>query len=307
MILINDDFHKIKSKSVYVALGSFDGLHIGHLSLINKSIDLAKKNNGLSMVYTFENHPLTFINKEKAPKLLIDNKNKIKLLENLGIDIACFINFNEHVMKMNPSDFIKKLVEQYNIKGIVVGFNYRFGYKNLGDLELLKKLSEKLDFELYVMEAMLWKYEVISSTRIRQMISNGSVEEANTLLTRPFMLSGKVIHGRKIGRTIGFPTANMEIDRNMIIPKKGVYYTNLECKGKFLKGITSVGNNPTVNGDNITIETYILDFSESIYDNEVKVYFIEYIRDEIKFNSLNDLKNQLEKDKNFAKLRNIKI
>ncbi|MGL5245265.1 MAG: bifunctional riboflavin kinase/FAD synthetase, partial [Sarcina sp.] len=278
MVLINDNFHKIKYKPVYVALGSFDGLHMGHLTLINKSIELAKKNNGLSMVYTFENHPLTFINKEKAPKLLIDNKTKIKLLQNMGINIACFINFNENMMKMEPTCFIEMLIKQYNVKGVIVGFNYRFGYKNLGDLTLLKELSKKLNFELYIMEAMVWNEKVISSTRIRKLISDGSILEANTLLTRPFMLSGEVIHGRKIGRTIGFPTANIDFDKNLIIPCKGVYYTNIEYKGNFYKGITSVGNNPTVSGNNITIETYILDFSGDIYGDEIKVYFIEYMR-----------------------------
>lgn len=141
MLIYEDNFKTTLKEKTYIALGSFDGLHVGHMSLINKTIELAKENNAKSMVFTFKNHPLTIINKDMAPKLIIDNKVKSELLEKCGIDIVNYVNFDNEFMKISPEDFIKNMVECYNAKGIIVGFNYRFGYKNLGDIELLKKLK----------------------------------------------------------------------------------------------------------------------------------------------------------------------
>ena len=210
-------------------------------------------------------------------------------------------------MKLSPEAFIENLVHEFNIKGIVFGFNYRFGYKNKGDLELLKTLSKKFDFELYIKEAYTIENEIVSSTRIRELISLGEIKKANEMLGREYVLRGEVVGGRRLGRTIGFPTANLKPLTNILIPKIGVYYTNVEVEGKIYKGITSVGNNPKVNGKNITIETNILDFNKDIYNNNIKVYFLDRIRDEKKFSSLDELKIQLEKDKKFAKNQSEKI
>lgn len=307
MILINDGYEKKFTKPNYVALGSFDGIHQGHLKLINKAIEISKENNGLSMVYTFTNHPLTVINKEKAPKLIMDSKTKLEILDKLGIDMVCLVDFNQQFMHIEPEEFINILVERYNAKGIIVGFNYRFGHQNRGDIKLLQELSERLNFDLHVVSPYKSANEVVSSTKIRMSITEGNVQEATELLNRPFLLRGEVIDGKKLGRTIGFPTANLKINEDMVLPKIGVYYTNVEYFGEIYKGITSVGLNPTVCGKNITVETYILNFDKNIYGDELKVYFIERIRNEEKFNSLDALKNQLYKDKEFAKKRKIQI
>lgn len=307
MILINDGYEKKFTKPNYVALGSFDGIHQGHLKLINKAIEISKENNGLSMVYTFTNHPLTVINKEKAPKLIMDSKTKLEILDKLGIDMVCLVDFNQEFMHIEPEEFINILVERYNAKGIIVGFNYRFGHQNRGDIKLLQELSERLNFDLHVVSPYKSANEVVSSTKIRMSITEGNVQEATELLNRPFLLRGEVIDGKKLGRTIGFPTANLKINEDMVLPKIGVYYTNVEYFGEIYKGITSVGLNPTVCGKNITVETYILNFDKNIYGDELKVYFIERIRNEEKFNSLDALKNQLYKDKEFAKKRKIQI
>lgn len=307
MILINDGYEKKFTKPNYIALGSFDGLHQGHLKLINKTIELSKENNGLSMVYTFTNHPLTLINKEKAPKLIMDTKTKLDVLDKLGIDMVCLVDFNQEFMRLEPEEFIKILIDKYNAKGIIVGFNYRFGHKNKGDVRLLQELSKKLNFNLHIVSAYKSTNEVVSSTKIRMAITEGNVQEAAELLNRPFLLRGEVVDGKKLGRTIGFPTANLKINEDIILPKIGVYYTNVEYFGKIYKGITSVGLNPTVCGKNITVETYILNFDKNIYGDELKVYFIERIRNEEKFKSLDALKNQLYKDKEFAKKRKIQI
>ena len=284
----------------YVALGSFDGLHSGHLSLVNKIIELANENKGRSIVYTFKNHPRTLIKGATPPKLLMDNESKEEILEALGVDLIYFEEFNEEYMKLTPDGFIKYLCEKFKVKGIVVGFNYRFGYKNIGNIEMLKELSTKYGYELYVMEPCNYENEVISSTRIRDELLNGNVDKAMKMLNRPYIIKGKVVHGKKLGRTIGFPTANLDYSKEALIPRKGVYYTNVQWQGKIYKGITSVGNNPTVNGDKLTIETYILDFNNDLYGHNIKVYFIKKIRDEKKFNSIDDLVIQLKKDKDYA-------
>lgn len=309
MIVLEDSFKVKLEYDTYVALGSFDGLHKGHMSLINKVIELAKKNGKKSMVYTFKNHPLTVINKEIAPKLLMDNETKSEILDALGIDIVNFVPFDNEFMRIQPEDFIHKLISHYNVKGIVVGFNWRFGYKNMGDTELLKKLSKDLGFELYVMESVKYDEEIVSSSNIRNLIVSGNVKDANKLLLRPYLLRGLIVKGKQLGRTIGFPTANLEFDENFVIPGVGVYYTVVELNSKIYRGITSVGYNPTVQtSDNgLTIETYILDFDADIYGKNIKLYFIEKFRDEIKFNSLDELTAQLQADAAYAKKQILEI
>ena len=304
MIIINKDLKDIQNSNNYIALGSFDGLHIGHLSLIYKVVEIAKKNNGKSMVFTFKNHPKTLIYKEHVPKLLMDNDRKVEILTTHKVDIVCFQEFNLEFMKMTPEEFVEFLVFKYNVKGFVVGFNYKFGYKNLGNVELLQKLQNKYGYKLCVMDPCTYKEQVISSTRIRKSLEDGDVLDASKMLSLPYVLSGKVVHGKKLGRTMGFPTANLKYNQNFILPKVGVYYTNIKVNNKIYKGITSVGNNPTVDGENLTIETYILDFNKDIYGEKIDISFIKKIRDMKKFNGVEELKDQLEKDKSFAKNEN---
>ena len=307
MIVIDDIIMDNKDSENYVALGSFDGLHSGHLSLVKKTVQVAKEKNGKSMVFTYKNHPKTLVKPESAPKLIMDLETKLKYLEEENVDIVVLRSFTKEFMSVSAEDFIKLLCVDYNVKGIIVGFNFRFGYKNLGDVKLLEDLQGKYGYKLYVMEPYTYNGDVISSTRIRKNILEGDVKEASKMLSKPYLIKGKVIHGKKLGRTIGFPTANLEFDSKIIIPDKGVYYTNVEYNNKTYKGITSVGYNPTVNGQQLTIETYILDFDDTIYGQELKVYFIERIREEIKFNSLDELVEQIKKDENFAKDREIVI
>lgn len=304
MLIFDNNTFNNENKSSFIALGSFDGLHLGHLSLVEKVKALAKDNDGKSIVFTFKNHPRTFINPNNRTELIMTNNEKVEVLKKENIDILAFRDFDEKIMKMMPEEFIKWICEAYKVKGIVVGFNFKFGYKNLGDVELLKKFQQEYNYKLYVMEPCKLGDEIISSTNIRKELMQGNVKKAFEMLSRPYMLSGKVIDGKKLGRTIGFPTANLEINKEKVIPEKGVYYTNLEINGEIFKGITSVGNNPTVNGKELTIETYILDFDNDIYGREINVYFIDKIRNEIKFNNIDELINQLQKDKKYAEKSN---
>lgn len=308
-MVINDNFNIKLNDKTFIALGSFDGLHLGHLALINKAIELAKINNVKSMVNTFVNHPLSIIDNTKVPKLIMSNETKIEILEDIGIDIINFMTFNENFKDMSPEDYILNLINHYNAIGFVVGFNHRFGSKNKGDVELLKELSIKYNFKLHIVEPVKYSDETISSTRIREKIASGNVECSNKMLFRAFMLSGKVVEGKKIGSTVlGFPTANLEYNDKFILPSQGVYYTGVKYKNKLYKGITSIGTNPTIEGINkLTIETYILDFDLNIYGETIELYFFNRIRDMIKFNSLGELIDQMEKDKNFAKEQNLEI
>lgn len=307
MIVIDDIIMDNKENGNYVALGSFDGLHYGHRSLVRKTVQVAREKNGKSMVFTYKNHPKTIVKPDSVPKLIMDLDTKLEYLKEENIDIVVLRSFTKEFMSMEAEEFIRLLCEDYNVKGIVVGFNFRFGYKNLGNTELLKNLQNKYGYELYIVDPYTYKSEAISSTRIRNCILEGDVKEATNMLSKPYLIKGKVIHGKHLGRTIGVPTANLEFDDKMVIPSKGVYYTNIKYNDRIFKGLTSVGNNPTVNGKELTIETFILNFDEIIYGEDIKVYFVERIRGEVKFNSLDELVNQIKKDEDFVKNKGIII
>jgi riboflavin kinase / FMN adenylyltransferase len=291
----------------YIALGSFDGLHLGHMSLVNKAIELAKEDGCKSMVYTFKNHPLTVVNKDISPKLLMDNDTKVDILRECGVDVTCLVEFNKEFMKMSPENFVFQIKTRYNMRGVIVGFNYRFGYKNEGDVALLKALGEKYDFKVHVMEALTYNGEVVSSSKIRRLIQDGDVMHANEVLTKPFCIRGKVTPGRKIGRELGFPTANIPVEDNLIYPKVGVYYTNVFVENSLYKGITNIGFNPTVNGTALSFETCILDFNDDIYGKSISVYFIERVRDEIRFESKQQLIEQMKRDKEYAENKKVEL
>lgn len=307
MIILDENSHEEFKEGTYIALGSFDGLHKGHMTLINKVVDEAMADGVKSAVYTFKNHPLTVAKPELTPKLLMDNKQKIHLLKAEGVDVTIFISFTMEYMQTEAEAFIKMLIRDYNCKGFVVGFNFKYGYLNKGNVETLKVMAEELGFKLFIMDAALSQDDIISSTRIRNLIAKGYLKEANDLLYEPFMLRGNVIGGKKLGRKIGFPTANMTYDDKYLLPKTGVYYTNIMVDGILHRGISSVGFNPTVEGKELSIETHILDFNEEIYGKEVKVYFIEYMRDEEKYDSLDGLVAQLKKDEQAAKNKELTL
>lgn len=305
MLVVKDYFDHKFNFNTYVALGSFDGLHVGHLKLINKTIELSKKNKAKSMILTFKNHPLSIINKKLMPKLIMDNDYKIKLFEELGIDIVNLVEFNEKIMHIAPEDYIKNIITVNNVRGLIVGFNHRFGYKNLGDIELLKKLSAEYKFELYVIDAVKVNEEVVSSTKIREYISEGEIVRADRMLTRPYKLSGTVIHGKQNGRKMDFPTANIDYNKNFVLPKAGVYYTKVEYENNFYKGITNIGYNPTFNNNKLSVETHILNLNNNLYGKNISLYFLERIRDDHKFDSIHELKIQIQKDKRYVETKKL--
>ncbi|GAA0735011.1 bifunctional riboflavin kinase/FAD synthetase [Clostridium oceanicum] len=307
-MVIEDNFTKKLDYNTFIALGSFDGIHRGHQKLIEQAVKLAKKYDSKSMVLTFKEHPLNTINKEAAPKIILDNKMKSEILKKQGIDIVNYINFNKDYMEMSPEEFITNIIRFYNAKGIVVGFNFRFGYKNLGDVGLLKKLSEKLNFKLKIVEPVTYKNEVVSSSRIRHAIAQeGNMRKANEMLSKCYTLRGVVKKGKQLGRTWGFPTVNLSYDNKYILPRGGVYYTLVEYHNNVYQGITNVGYNPTLDDGKLSIETHMLGFDKDIYGAKIAIKFIKKIREEKKFASTDELASQLEKDKNYALSQKYKL
>ncbi len=301
MEIININDNNFEGETT-IALGNFDGLHIGHQALLATIKKEARANNVKSSVLLFKNHTCTITNKDKNMVLLSDNEQKLSILQNLDIDIVFTIDFNKNIMTLSGEEFVKKiLLDKINAKTVVVGFNYKFGYKASCDSNTLKKLGNKYGFKVIVVEPVYKDGQLISSTLIRKLILRGNILKANNFLGRHYSLKGKVIEGSKRGRKLGFPTANLEIDANLTIPSSGVYKTITVIDGKEYLSITNIGINPTYNEENMKIETHIIDFSKNIYNKEIEVKFLEYIRKDIKFNTEKKLIEQIVKDINFVK------
>lgn len=274
-----------------IILGNFDGVHLAHKKLILKGIKEAKKLNLIPTVYTFKT-----LTGDK--KYITTFKEKIDLIKKLGIEEIIVEDF-EKVRNIKAIDFINNILKkELNAKAVCCGFNYRFGYKREGDTGLLSQNIISFIIEEYKINGVS-----VSSSNIREFLKEGKIKEANTLLGYDFFYSGKIIKGKQLGRTIGFPTANIEKDKNKIEVHYGVYgtYSYLECEKREFLSITNIGKNPTVKGYDYNIETNIYDFNKFIYDEEIVVHLKEKIRNEVKFSSLDELKNQIEKDKNIWK------
>ncbi len=302
MILITD-LSKIQKRfnNSIITLGNFDGLHLGHQELIKKIILRAKESGGLSMVVTFRPHPLKILAPEKCPPLISIYEEKIQLFEKLGIDVLVKIPFTLDFSAMEPRDFVKDiLVDLLGAKEIFVGYNYRFGKGRKGNIQMLRDLGKELGFIVREVEQVSLGGEVISSTRIRQLLINGEVKPAATLLGRPYALCGIVIKGDGRGRGLGFPTANLA-SRHSIIPSDGVYAVGLLVRDKYYDGIVNIGLRPTFKAKAMAIEVHIFDFDEDVYGEEMTVYFADKIREERKFESAEVLVGQISKDISAAK------
>ncbi|MGL5507734.1 MAG: bifunctional riboflavin kinase/FAD synthetase [Paraclostridium sp.] len=283
-----------------VTIGNFDGIHKGHIQLIKRAVEQSKKNNYKSIVFTFENHPMRYF-RSNSIKNLLTNDDKIEILRQLGVDIIVMIPFDEYMTKISAQDFVKKiLVDKLKCRKAIVGHDFKFARKKEADAHMLKKIGETYNMEVEVIKPIKIKDVRVSSTYVRALIEDGAVCNVNDFLGRNYSLEGEVIHARKLGRTIGFPTANLSIDDNMLIPRNGIYAVKVYIGDREFYGATNIGYNPTVNGQSLSIETNILDFNEDIYGEVIRIEFLERIRDEKKFKSLEDLKSQLSKDVNFV-------
>lgn len=282
------------SEPSVISLGKFDGLHMGHRYLMEE-VEKGKREGLKSVVFTFDIPPKSI--HETEYKVLSTNEEKAQIFSAAGVDYLIECPFTEEFRQMSPREFLEMLTAKINVKKIVAGTDFRFGYKRSGTYEDLRAYAGQFGYEAAIVKKKQYKGADISSTRIRECIANGDMTEANELLGYSYFLSGTVLHGNEIGRTIGFPTANQLPTPEKLLPPNGVYAVEVLLNGKTYHGISNVGCKPTIQGENpVGVETYIFDFHEEIYDQKMKVSFLKFIRREQKFASLAELQAQLKRD-----------
>ena len=284
-----------------VTIGTFDGVHLGHREVISELKRHSALSGGESVVFTFEPHPRIVIAPQEDSLRLLSTKNeKISLMEKIGIDHLVIYPFTIAFSKLSYDEFVTNiLVKKMNITSLVVGYDHRFGQGRQGDFNSLEMLSKSLNFKVEQLSQLVIDNKVVSSTKIRQALEEGNILKANHFLGYYYTLSGKVIEGNQLGRKIGFPTANIDTyDRHKLVPGDGVYAVMVETLGQRFKGMLNIGIRPTVNynADHRSIEAHIFNFDEDIYNSDITLLFVEKIRDERKFDGIDQLKAQLIKD-----------
>ena len=284
-------------KETVVALGNFDGVHRGHQELIKRTVKSAKMAGLKSAVFTFANHPKNVLAGKPVIKNILYPEDKASIIQSMGVDYLFSLEFNEIVQHLSAEEFIEKLlVGAFRMREAYCGFNYRFGYKAEGSPETLMKTGLKDGFGIHVLEPFKIDGNLVSSSFIRNLIAEGRVGECKKYMGRNYSVGGEVVVGNKIGRTIGFPTSNILIDETMVTPEHGVYVTYCNYNGVCYQGVTNVGIKPTIGDNKKNIETHIFNFSKELYGKEIRVEFLERIRPEIKFNSVDELAKQIDMD-----------
>jgi len=287
---------KLSASRTVVTLGNFDGVHLGHQALIRHTVQEGKSLGIPSIVLTFEPHPLKLLAPVRAPKLILLHKDKMRLFQSFGVDIVVIQNFDESFAGLEAHDFVRTfLAERLRIKKLWVGRDLRFGKGRKGTVENLIEWGTRYDFEVGTVEPIIVDHGRVSSSRIRQLVEEGRVDEATPLLGRYHFISGRVVNGHRRGRELGFPTANIAT-RNEVLPRDGIYATLFQIEGESLFSVSSIGVNPTFGPAARTIESFILDFDRSIYGESVKLSFVKRIREEKKFDSVEQLIAQMRGD-----------
>ena len=293
-----EKYHGTIQPSV-VTIGTFDGVHKGHQAILKQVVDKARITDLPSVLITFWPHPRFVLNPSTNMKLLSTFDEKMRLIEEIGIDYVLKIPFTSDFSALTPLQFVQKiLVEKVNTKHLFIGYNHRFGKNQEGDINYLKTTAQKNNFEVYEITRKDIDNVLISSTKIRHFIQHGEVEEAQNLLGRLYEFSGKVVHGNENGRKIGYPTANLVLlDKDKLLPKDGVYAIEAIVENKEYKGMLNIGYRPTIDEKKYTIEAHLFNFKNQIYEKYVTIKLIKFIRHEIKFSTLKALQAQLNNDK----------
>lgn len=286
------------NRAMGVGLGNFDGLHIGHMALINTLISESKLNGLGSIVYTFTKHPENILRKKLFTPLITTVNKKVELLGQTPLNYLFFDEFDEDYSRMKPEAFVKEiLVDRLKAKLVVAGFNYRFGFKGQGNADLLRELAKEYNFKAIIISPIKIDSEVVSSTLIRNYILKGKMDRVFKLLGRHYSITGTVQSGKRIGNTIGFPTANIYPEDYLILPEEGVYVTKTLMDGVLYSSVTNIGKNPTFKEQGkTTVETHILDFDCNIYGDPIEVFFLSKIRSERPFKDKDELAGQIKKD-----------
>ena len=293
---------KNKYPATVIALGTFDGLHLGHTDVINTAKDYAERSGLKLAVFTFSNHPLALIRPDLVPVRIISAEEKIKLLESFGVDYLINIPFTEDFAALSPDEFLDRL-DCFNYRCLVVGENFTYGFLGSGKTETLERSGRKNGFDVIVRPLVKMNGNVVSSTGIRNLIQAGHIEYANRMLGRAYAITGKIVHGEQRGRKLGFPTANIELlHGEMAVPAPGVYAVTASIEGSIYEGMGNIGNNPTFNDvEHARLEVNLFNCSGDLYGKTMSVQFHKYIRAEKKFSGVEELCRQIEEDKKAIK------
>lgn len=291
---------KIEEKTI-VTIGSFDGIHLGHKELIDEVLSIKNENpdkNLKSVILSFSPHPMSLILGTQFNTLFTKEERK-HIVEAVGVDVFIEYPFDKEVMELSPEKFVQDIIiDKLNVSYVVIGEDYSFGNNKEGDHKLLKALVKDKNIEVIVIPLKQISNEKIGSSGIKKLLEQSDMEKVKQLLDKPYFIIGEVVHGKELGRTIGFPTMNILPKPTKLLPPNGVYISTVYVDGQTYDAITNIGVNPTVNGKNLVCESHILDFSQDIYGKIAKVELLKKVRDEKKFNSLDELKNQINDDVN---------
>ncbi|RMF85874.1 MAG: bifunctional riboflavin kinase/FAD synthetase [Nitrospirae bacterium] len=290
--------HELSAPLPYpvVTIGNYDGVHLGHQEIFRRVRARADATGGTAVVVTFDPHPLKVLAPERCPPIMVTCEQKLRLIEAHGIDLVVCQRFTREFAAQPPHRFARDyLARGLGARWVVVGYDYSFGRGREGTIDSLRELGLEHGFELEVVPPVEVEGEIVSSTRVRQLITAGRLTEANRCLGRPYSIAGEVIHGDRRGRTLGFPTANIR-STDGLLPARGVYAIRVAWRGRFFDGVLNLGVNPTFGAREVTIEPHLFDFHEDLYGQTIEVYFIKRLRDEIRFPSAEALVAQIERD-----------
>ncbi len=290
------DFHS-HSRPV-VTVGVFDGVHKGHLEILNRLITSAAEKQCESAVITFEPHPRLLLGNASEVRLLQSLDEKIERFREAGIDILLVIPFDTAFSALTPSDFIQNiLVDKFKVSKVIMGYDHFFGRDRMGDFTLLEEMGAQYDFTVEQVEPVEHCHQVVSSSAIREALSEGNISRANCMLGYKYSVRGRVVRGNQIGKLIGFPTANIQpYEKHKLIPALGVYASQIKWNGNLYTGMSNIGIRPTIDANRLTVEVNIFNFNEEIYSEAISLFFLERIRDEKRFGGLEQLKEQLLRD-----------
>ena len=296
MKIYNNTNLNLKHKKGVVAIGNFDGLHLGHQKVINEAKMIAKRFKLPFGVITFEPMPVMFFNKKIKNHRIYSLNQKKYYLKKLKLDFLTILKFNKTFSSLTAEEFIKKIIcKKINCKYVYISKNFKFGFKRKGNLNTLKSFENKFGYKSVITKPYKKDKKIVSSTMIRKKIMSGKINEANKLLGRNWSIEGKVIKGKKRGRKIGFPTCNLKLN-NYVIPQPGVYAVKVKCNIFAKKGIANIGYRPTFNGQSLLLETNIFGINKNLYNKVINVHFKKFIRKEKKFKNIEELKNQIKID-----------
>ena len=286
-----------------LTIGTFDGVHLGHQKIIERVVTTARQEGLLATIFTFFPHPRMVVQHDKSLKLIHTLEEKKQLLQRLGVDLLVVQPFNEAFAQLTAEEFVSTiLVQHLNVKKVIIGYDHRFGRNRTANINDMRLFGEKYGFAVEEISVQEVDEVSVSSTKIREALNKGDVTTAEHYLGTPYSLTGTVVHGLKLGRTLGYPTANIQVTEDYkLIPKDGVYAVYSYIGAQKVYGMLSIGKNPTIEGKGASIEVYFFDFNGDLYDRELTIYFVKYLREERKFSSVALLKKQLQDDETTAR------